>query len=70
MSTKTINEILDQQYITAKDLMIIVPSFNYQTSLRYISRIRKKMEESNYYVPEGQIKVALTWMVKKDLGIK
>ena len=70
MSDKTINDILEQQYLTAKDLTIIIPTMSYSAALEYIKKIREKMVEKNYYVPKGKTLIALTWMIKKDLGIK
>lgn len=70
MSDKTQKEVLEQQYISAYDLRIIIPTMSYQKALDYIKKIRSRMEDANYWLPEGKTKVALTWMIKKDLGIK
>ena len=43
---------------------------SYSSALNYIKRIRNKMEEENYFIPKGKTLIALTWMIKKDLGIK
>lgn len=66
---KTTKEILDQQYITAVDLMIIIPSLSYPRALKYIDELRIEMEKKGYFVPEGKTKVALTKMFKKKFGI-
>lgn len=70
MSDKTNKEILEQQYLTANDIQKIIPTMTYANALEYIKRIRSKMEEANCWIPNGKTLVALTWMVKKDLGIK
>lgn len=70
MSDKTIKEILEQPYLSAYDLKKIIPTMSYATALEYIKKIRVQMKEENYFVPEGKTIVALTWMIKKDLGIK
>lgn len=70
MSGKTQKEILEQQYLSASDLKIIIPTMSYSSALDYIKKIRLKMKESNYYIPSGKTLIALTWMIKKDLGIK
>ncbi len=70
MSDKTIKEILEQQYLSANDLIIVIPTMSYSSALNYIKRIRNKMEEENYFIPKGKTLIALTWMIKKDLGIK
>ena len=58
-------EILKQQYLTANDLMKIIPGLTYNRALSYIKMIREEMKEKNYFVPDGKIKVALTKMLKK-----
>ena len=63
------NYILERSYITAKDLMIIIPKLSYQRALKYIDDIRNEMREKNYFVPEGRTKVALTKLVKKKFGL-
>ena len=65
-----IEGILKQKYITAKDLQKIIPGIGYVSALKMIEKYRKQAEEMNYYNPRGKTKVALTWLVKKDLGIK
>ena len=62
-------EILNQGYLTAKDLMVIIPKISYQRALKYIDDIRLEMKEKGYFVPEGKTKVALTKLVKKKFGL-
>lgn len=62
-------EILNQSYLTAKDLMVIIPKLSYQRALKYIDDIRLEMKEKGYFVPEGKTKVALTKLVKKKFGL-
>lgn len=62
-------EILNQIYITAKDLMIIIPKLSYVRALKYIDDFREEMKEKGYFVPEGKTKVALTKLVKKKFGL-
>lgn len=68
-TTKTNKEILEQSYITAKDLQILIPNLGYTTALSYIDDIREEMEEKGYFVPKGKTKVALTKLVKKKYGL-
>lgn len=65
---KNIKEVLDQQYLTAKDLMLIIPKLSYQRALGYIDDAREEMKQKNYFVPEGRTKVALTKIIKKKFG--
>lgn len=62
-------EILNQSYITAKDLMVIIPRLSYKRALKYITDFRTEMQEKGYFVPEGRTKVALTKLVKKKFGL-
>jgi len=62
-------EILKQQYLTANDLMEIIPGLTYNRALSYIKMIREEMKEKNYFVPDGKTKVALTKMLKKKFGL-
>lgn len=66
---KTNEEILKQQYITAKDMQQIIPSLNYLRALKYIDELRIEMKNKGYFVPEGRTKVALTKLFKKKFGI-
>jgi hypothetical protein len=66
---KTNEEILNQQYITAKDIQQIIPKLGYAKALEYIDDLREEMKMKNYFVPEGRTKVALTKLFKKKFGI-
>lgn len=66
---KTNEEILKQQYITARDIQRIIPNLGYVTALRYIEELQKEMKEKGYFVPNGKTKVALTKLFKKKFGI-
>lgn len=65
---KKVSEILEQQYLTANDLMKIIPKLSYQRALKYIENAREEMKQKNYFVPEGRTKVALTKIIKKKFG--
>ncbi len=65
---KTKEEILNQLYITAEDLMILIPEIKYQRALGYINEIQKEMQEKNYFIPISQKKVALTKLIRKKFG--
>ena len=62
-------EILEQPYITAKDLQKIIPQLGYIRALEYIDSIRAEMAEKGFFVPNGRTKVALTKLVKKKFGL-
>nr|DAV89085.1 MAG TPA: hypothetical protein [Caudoviricetes sp.] len=66
---KTVDEILTQKYISAKDLMIIIPELKYGNAIAFINIIQKEMEEKGLYIPIVKPKVALTKLVKKKLGL-
>lgn len=68
-TTKTSKEILEQSYITALDLQILIPDLGYHTALAYIKDMRREMKEKGYFVPGGRKYVALTKLVKKKYGL-
>ena len=63
-------EILKQKYVTAKDIQMLVPGLGYVSALKLIDKYRYQAKEMGYFNPKGKTKIALTWLVKKDLGIK
>ena len=65
---KTNEEILNQLYVTANDLMILIPNLKYQRALGYIKEIQQEMEQKKYFVPVSQTKLALTKLVRKKFG--
>lgn len=65
---KTNEEILNQQYITARDIQKIMP-IGYTKALSYIDDLREEMKMRNYFVPDGRTKVALTKLFKKKFGL-
>lgn len=68
---KTTEEILKQQYITARDLQKLIPGMSYVAALKKINEfIEIETKELGYLNPSGKTKVALTWLVKKRLGMK
>lgn len=66
--TKTIDDVLKQKYVTAKDLQIIIPELSYQRALTYICEAQRIMREKNYFVPEQRTKIALTKIIKQKFG--
>ncbi len=66
---KTNKEILDQIYISANDLMTLIPGLKLYKARIYISEIIKEMEELNMFVPKTRERLASTKLVKKKLGI-
>lgn len=66
---KTVEEVLAQPYVNAYDLKIINPYMSYSEALSYIKKKRQEMQEKNYFVPKGKTKVALTKLVRKDMGV-
>lgn len=65
---KTKEEILDQLYMCADDLKILLPSPSIQQCRNYITEVRKEMEEKKYIVPTGKPYLALTKLVRKKFG--
>lgn len=67
---KTTEEILKQQYITARDLQKLIPGMSYVAALKIMDEFIAREKELGYLNPSGKTKVALTWLVKKRLGMK
>lgn len=65
---KTKEEILNQLYITAEDLMILIPTLKYNSSLKYIKEIQEEMEKKKLFIPTSKNKLALTKIAKKKFG--
>ncbi len=65
---KAKEEILDQLYISAYDLQVLIPSMSYAKALEYIEKKREEMKEKNMYIPDCRTKLALTKMIRKDCG--
>lgn len=66
---KNKDEILDQLYITAKDLMVLIPDIKYQRALDCINDVRTEMKEKKYFIPKTKEHIALTKLVRKKFGI-
>lgn len=61
-------KIIEQEYLTAKDLMQIIPELCYNRALKYIDSAREEMKNKGYFVPDGKTKVALTKIIRKKFG--
>ena len=66
---KSIEEILNQLYLTAEDLITLIPEMKYQRALDIINEVRTEMEDKKYYLPISRKKLALTKLVKRKMGI-
>lgn len=66
---KTKEEILNQTYLSATDLKILIPTLGINKCVKYIKEIRTEMEEKGYFIPETKPYLALTKLVKKKFGI-
>lgn len=54
--------------MSAKDIQEL--GISYREALRIILKVREAMREKGYLVPKGKTKLALTWMIRKELGLK
>ena len=66
---KTNKEILEQIYISAEDLMQLIPGLKKYKARMYISEIISEMEEQHMFIPNTKKRLAATKLVKKKLGI-
>lgn len=65
---KTREEILNQDYMSAKDLKIIIPNLGVNKCVEYIRMIQGEMKEKGYFIPQTKEYLALTKLVKKKFG--
>ncbi len=66
---KTKNEILDQAYISAKDMKMLIPTLGINKCIEYIKDLRKEMEEKQYFVPQTKPLLAHTGLFRKKFKI-
>ena len=67
--SKTKDEVLNQIYLDAKDLKILIPGLGIQQCRNLIDEIRQEMAEKNLYVPPVKPRLALTKIIKKKFGL-
>ncbi len=65
---KNSEEILKQKYLSANDIMVIIPICK-SGALRIITEAQADMKSKGYYIPETKTKLALTKIVIKKLGL-
>lgn len=61
--------MLEQTYLTAKDLTKIIPNLHINKARQYIKEAQEEMKQKNYFIPETKEKVALTKIIRKRFGI-
>lgn len=67
---KSKEEVLNQTYMDAKDLRILIPGLNIIRCREFIEEVQKEMEQKKLFIPPGtKPRRALTKLVKKKLGI-
>ncbi len=66
---KTKDEILNQPYLTARDLKQLIPTMGINKCIECIKVAREEMQSKGYYVPQTRPFVALTKIIKKNFGI-
>ena len=66
---KTKEEILEQLYITAQDLKILIPELGINNCVKVIKQMREEMEKRNMFVPNSRPLLAQTKLVIKKMGI-
>ena len=63
-----IEEIRKQDYMSANDLVQIIPNLTYDNAIKYINEVRKEMKEKGYFIPVTRPRLALTKLIKKKFG--
>lgn len=58
-----------KEYINGKELQEMT-GLGYQSAMKVIKNAREIMKEKGYFIPQSKTIIALTWIVKKELGIR
>lgn len=58
-----------KEYMDIQELQELT-GLSYQSAMKIIDMVREEMKKKGYYIPECRRKLALRWMIKKELGIK
>lgn len=69
MEKKTIEDVLNQKYMSANDLKVVIPAIGINKAREYIVEIQAIMKEKGYYVPKCRTKIALTKLIIKKFGL-
>ena len=63
-----IEMIKKKDYLSANDLVQIIPNLTYMNAIKYINEAQKEMKEKGYCIPITRPKVALTKILRKKFG--
>lgn len=66
---KTKEQILNQEYLTAKDIKTLIPEWGINAIRKFMDLILEEMEEKNYYIIKTKQKLVATELVRKKLKI-
>lgn len=61
--------VLNQYYLSAYDLTVIIPNLKIERARIYIQEAQKEMENKGIFIPQSRPKVALTKIIKKKFGL-
>ena len=61
-------KIKNKDYLSANDLMEIIPNLTYDNAIKYINKAREIMKEEKLMIPISRPKVALTSVIRKMFG--
>lgn len=70
MSDMTKEEVLNSEYMSAKELKVLMPQIGVNGCRYIIKQVREIMKSKKQYCPPGKTIIALTSEVKKFLGIR
>ena len=66
---KTKEEILEQTYMTAKDLKILIPNIGINQCRKYISEMIEEEEKKGFFIPKCKTLIIPTKVVRKKFNI-
>lgn len=66
---KTNKEILEQLYISAEDLIQLIPGLKLYKAREYITELIEEMEQQKMFIPTTKKRLASTKIARKKFGI-
>ena len=64
----SVEELKNKDYLSAQDLMSLIPNLTYDNAIKYINVAREEMKKQNLYIPVTRPRVALTKIIRKTFG--
>ena len=66
----TREDILNQDYLSAKDIKKLVPEWGVNSIAKFVTQVQEDMKERKLFIPQSKSKLVLTRLVMQKLGLK